>query len=129
MTPAQLIKWGKKLGEGWQSKLARLMPCNVRTVQYWVTGERIIRPMIWARIKQVIREELMRRALKLNEKSKPTDNPTETQRVIGEPPPPPAPPPPRFIREGIKALNEKERKAWNEAQRAPVGSLLKPTKK
>lgn len=54
MTPKQLKKLGSGLGEGWQSKLARLMPCNVRTVQYWLRGEREIRPMVAERIKQVI---------------------------------------------------------------------------
>ena len=56
MTPLQLRKLGERLGTGWQSKLARLLPCNVRTVQYWLTGEREIRPMVEERIKQVIKE-------------------------------------------------------------------------
>ena len=56
MTPKQFERLGKKLGDGWQSKLARLMPCNVRTIQYWLKGEREIRPMVAERIKQVIKE-------------------------------------------------------------------------
>ena len=56
MTPAQFKKLGKKLGEGWQEKLALLMPCEVRSVYYWAAGERGIRPMIAERIKQVVEE-------------------------------------------------------------------------
>ncbi len=56
MTPKQFEKLGATLGAGWQSKLARLLPCNVRTVQYWLTGEREIRPMVAERIKQVLAE-------------------------------------------------------------------------
>jgi hypothetical protein len=54
MTPKQLSKLGMKLGDGWQSKLSRLMPCNVRTIRYWLSGNRKIRPMVAARIKEVI---------------------------------------------------------------------------
>jgi DNA-binding transcriptional regulator YdaS (Cro superfamily) len=61
MTPLQLSKLGEQLGAGWQSQLSRLLPCNVRTVQYWLTGEREIRPMVAARIKQAVQDELRRR--------------------------------------------------------------------
>lgn len=54
MTPKQLKKLGEQLGAGWQSKLARLLPCNVRTVQYWLKGERQISEMVAHRIRQVI---------------------------------------------------------------------------
>lgn len=57
MTPKQLEKLGATLGAGWQSKLARLLPCNVRTVQYWLKGERQIRKAIAERIKQVVEQE------------------------------------------------------------------------
>ena len=57
MTPSQLKNLGKTLGEGWQSKLARLMPCNDRTVRYWLKGERAIRPPVAERIRQVIKQE------------------------------------------------------------------------
>jgi len=56
MTPKQLNLIGKKLGEGWQSKLARLLPCNLRTVQRWVAGDRAISDMVAERIKQVVNE-------------------------------------------------------------------------
>ena len=56
MTPKQLHKLGSKLGEGWQTKLSLLMPCNVRTIRYWLHGDREIRPMVAERIKQVVRE-------------------------------------------------------------------------
>lgn len=57
MKPKQLKKLGEQLGEGWQSKLARLLPCNVRTVQYWLKGDRQISPMVAERIKQVVKEQ------------------------------------------------------------------------
>lgn len=56
MTPKQLKALGNKLGEGWQTKLASLMPCNARTVRRWVSGERDINDMIAERIKQVVKE-------------------------------------------------------------------------
>lgn len=56
MTPKQLHKSGKKLGAGWQSKLARLLPCNPRTVRHWLKGDRQISDMVAERIKQVVRE-------------------------------------------------------------------------
>ena len=56
MTPNKLRKMGSKLGDGWQAKLARLMPCNSRTVRRWLSGEIQMRPMTWERVKQVVRE-------------------------------------------------------------------------
>ena len=61
MTPKQLEQLGSKLGAGWQSQLSRLLPCNVRTVQYWLAGDREIRPMVAARIDQAVEDELQRR--------------------------------------------------------------------
>lgn len=62
VTPKQLEQLGAKLGAGWQSQISRLLPCNVRTVQYWLTGEREIRPMVAERIKQAVREALEQRS-------------------------------------------------------------------
>jgi len=56
MTPQALLKEGRKLGEGWQTKLARLLPCNPRTVRRWLKKERAISAMAWERIKQVVKE-------------------------------------------------------------------------
>jgi DNA-binding transcriptional regulator YdaS (Cro superfamily) len=57
MTPKQLKALGKKLGEGWQTKLARLLPCTSRTVRRWASGESEISPMVAERIKQVVKEQ------------------------------------------------------------------------
>lgn len=56
MTPKQLHNLASKLGEGWQTKLALLLPCNARTVRRWLKGEREISAMVAERIKQVVRE-------------------------------------------------------------------------
>lgn len=53
MKPKELRKLGSKLGVGWQTKLAHLLPCNPRTVRYWLAGKRAIRPMVAERIRQV----------------------------------------------------------------------------
>lgn len=40
MTQAELRKLGEKVyGPGWQSKLARAIPVNSRTVRRWVSGK------------------------------------------------------------------------------------------
>ena len=58
MMPAELYELGSKLGRGWQTKLARLLPCNVRTVRYWLAGKRKISPMIAERIKETVNSNL-----------------------------------------------------------------------
>lgn len=56
MTPTAIQREGRKLGEGWQTKLARLLPCNDRTVRRWLKGDRKISEMAWERLKQVVKE-------------------------------------------------------------------------
>lgn len=138
MTPAQFIEWGSKLGDGWQSALARLLPCNVRTVQYWVAGKREIRPMVAKHIKDTVRSEVIRRA------TKPTTNPPVTHRVSEETvvdkqeteqkeldsvAKTEKPKTHRVVRRKNSAAFDHTMKTWNEIKRAPVGSLLKPPKK
>jgi hypothetical protein len=51
VTPAELRKIGEYLyGPRWQTKLARALPVNVRSVRRWLSGERNIRPVIAERI-------------------------------------------------------------------------------
>ena len=61
MKPKQLERLGEKLGEGWQTKLALLLPCNARTVRRWLKGEREISAMVAERIKQVVKENEKRK--------------------------------------------------------------------
>jgi hypothetical protein len=56
MTPDELHNLASQLGEGWQFKLARLLPCNVRTVRYWLVGKRKISEMASERIRDVVRK-------------------------------------------------------------------------
>ncbi len=52
MTPAELRTIGEQLyGPRWQTKLARALPVNDRTVRRWLSGERKIRPLVAERIK------------------------------------------------------------------------------
>lgn len=44
MTPAELRKLGKPHGHGWQTRLARGLSVNPRTVRRWVAGTTPIRP-------------------------------------------------------------------------------------
>lgn len=54
MTPAELRKIGEELfGPRWQSKLARALPVSTRTIRYWLSGKRKIRPVIAARIRSL----------------------------------------------------------------------------
>ena len=54
MTPAELRKIGEQLyGPRWQSKLARALPVSPRTVRYWLSGKRAIRPMVAERIRSL----------------------------------------------------------------------------
>ena len=54
MTPGELRTIGERLyGPRWQTKLARALPVNARSVRRWLSGERNIRPVIAARIKRL----------------------------------------------------------------------------
>jgi hypothetical protein len=51
MTPTELRTIGEHLyGPRWQTKLARALPVNPRTVRRWLAGERRIHPAIAERI-------------------------------------------------------------------------------
>lgn len=56
MTPAELRKLMKR--HGWtQGDLARLLPLKgTRSIRYWLSGEREIRPLVAARIRSLVRE-------------------------------------------------------------------------
>ena len=52
MKSAELRLIGESLyGPRWQSKLARALPVNPRTVRRWLAGEVKIRPVVAARIR------------------------------------------------------------------------------
>jgi hypothetical protein len=52
MTPAELRVTGEHLyGPHWQAKLARALPVSPRTIRYWLSGKRKIRPVIAERIR------------------------------------------------------------------------------
>jgi hypothetical protein len=52
MTPTDLRTIGERLyGPRWQTKLARALPVNPRTVRRWLSGERQIRPLVAERIR------------------------------------------------------------------------------
>jgi hypothetical protein len=52
MTSGELRTIGERLyGPRWQTKLARALPVSTRTVRYWLSGERAIRPVIAERIR------------------------------------------------------------------------------
>jgi hypothetical protein len=54
MTPAELRKIGEALyGPRWQTPLSRALPVSTRTIRYWLTGKRAIRPVIAARIRSL----------------------------------------------------------------------------
>ena len=54
MTPSELRAIGEALfGPHWQSKLARELPANPRTVRRWLSGDRKIRPMVAERIRSL----------------------------------------------------------------------------
>ena len=59
MTPDELRSIGEKLyGPCWQTPLARALPVSTRTVRYWLTGKRAIRPVIAERIRQLAAEKV-----------------------------------------------------------------------
>jgi hypothetical protein len=57
MTPAVLREIGEALyGPRWQTKLAWALPVSTRTVRYWLSGKRKIRPVIAERIRELSSE-------------------------------------------------------------------------
>jgi len=54
MTPEELKQVGESLyGTRWQTKLARELPINVRTLRRWLSGEVAIRPIVANRIRDI----------------------------------------------------------------------------
>jgi plasmid maintenance system antidote protein VapI len=54
MTPAELREIGERLyGPRWQTMLARALPVSPRSVRYWLSGKRPIRPAIAGRIRSL----------------------------------------------------------------------------
>jgi hypothetical protein len=54
MTPDELREIGEKLfGSTWQTPMARALPVSTRTIRYWLSGKRKIRPVIAARIRSL----------------------------------------------------------------------------
>jgi hypothetical protein len=52
VTPAELRQIGEQLyGPRWQTKLARVLPVNPRTVRRYLSGEVKIRPVVAERIR------------------------------------------------------------------------------
>lgn len=52
MTPADLRSLGERVyGPRWQTKLARALPVSTRSIRYWLSGKRKIRPVIAERIR------------------------------------------------------------------------------
>ncbi len=61
MTPAELRSLGEALyGPRWQTKLALALPVSTRTIRYWLSGKRKIRPVIAERIRSLAREGSLR---------------------------------------------------------------------
>lgn len=57
MTPGELRKNGLRLyGKVWQTKLARALPVNPRTVRRWLSGDRKIHPAMAERIRSLTPE-------------------------------------------------------------------------
>jgi plasmid maintenance system antidote protein VapI len=55
MIPAELRAIGEQLyGPCWQTKLARALPVNPRTVRNWISEKRQIRPVIAERIRGLV---------------------------------------------------------------------------
>ena len=54
MTPSELRTLGSKHGRGWQTRLARELPVNPRTVRRWKTGETAMHPAFAARVRHVL---------------------------------------------------------------------------
>jgi hypothetical protein len=57
MTPGELRKIGEFLyGPCWQTPLARALPVSTRTIRYWLSGKRKIRPVVAERIRGLVAE-------------------------------------------------------------------------
>jgi len=41
-------------GKFWQSKMAKDLPCDTRTIRRWLSGKRPIRPFVAARIRALV---------------------------------------------------------------------------
>jgi transcriptional regulator with XRE-family HTH domain len=56
MTPSELREIMEQ--QGWtQGEMARLLPLKTtRTIRYWLSGKREIRPLVAARIRDLVRE-------------------------------------------------------------------------
>jgi hypothetical protein len=51
VTLAELRQIGeRRYGPRWQTKLARVLPASTRTVRYWLSGKRQIRPIVATRV-------------------------------------------------------------------------------
>ncbi len=56
MPPDELRAIGESLyGPIWQTKLARAVPANPRTIRRWLSGDRKIRPLVAERIRGLLR--------------------------------------------------------------------------
>ncbi len=58
MIPAELRSIGKCLyGDGWEDKMALVLPCTKRAIYYWLSGKRKISPLVEARIRSLKKEK------------------------------------------------------------------------
>jgi hypothetical protein len=57
MTASELRKLGEQLyGPRWQTKLAEILPVSTRTIRYWLSGDRKMRPVIAERIRSLAQQ-------------------------------------------------------------------------
>jgi len=54
MTPAELRSLGRQHGYGWQTRLARALRVNSRTVRRWLAGKAKITPQMETLIQQAV---------------------------------------------------------------------------
>jgi hypothetical protein len=54
MTPSELREIGDQHGRGWQTRLARELPVNVRTVRRWLAGRTQMHEAIERRVKEIM---------------------------------------------------------------------------
>ena len=65
MTPAEFRAIGESLyGPVWQSKLSRALPCSTRSIRYWLSGERSIRPAMVRAIRDLVAGSVRRDGVK-----------------------------------------------------------------
>lgn len=55
VTAAELRTLGNKHGRGWQTRLARQLEVNPRTVRRWLAGKHVIKPVIARRIRELLK--------------------------------------------------------------------------